>query len=635
MIDSDDLPSNPRAGRADVPRMSDLVEARLNRRTFLGTLVSAAGALATGGLSVPSARAASSAFDFPEITRGSDRHHHVPPGYETDVILKWGDHLFDQQAPAFDPARLTEADQLQRFGYNNDYIGFVPLEARGGKARGLLCVNHEYSSSHLMFPGIPKAAPRATTADQVRVEMAAHGGSVVELEQDGNRWKPVTGSRYNRRITPHRTPMQITGPAAGHERLKTSSDPTGRLAAGTMNNCAGGITPWGTWLMAEENFNHYFLGQVPASHEESGNHRRYGLVGGLYQWGRFDDRYNLAKEPREPNRFGWVVEVDPRDPEAMPKKRTALGRFKHEGAETVIAPDGRVVVYMGDDQRFDYVYKFVTADVFTPGKPQPDLLDHGTLSVARFGADGFVDWLPLVHGEGPLTAANGFHSQGDVLLETRRAADLLGATPMDRPEDVQPDPASGRAWIMLTNNHKRQPGQVNIANQRARNLSGHIIEIVEPEGDFAALRSRWEILVQCGNPADPASGSTWHSATSEHGWFTCPDNGAVDPAGRLWVATDGNKVSGAADGLWAIETTGPQRGTGRAFFRAPVGAEVCGPLFSPDGKTLFLAVQHPGDGSNTHYHAPGTRWPDFDQNMPPRPSVIAVRQKNGRPIGSG
>jgi len=607
--------------------MDSIMAMRLKRRAVLGGMLATAGLLATG--SSFSAPATVLPFSFPEIPRGVDGNHHVPEGYVAEVLLKWGDHLFDIRAPEFDPLNQSEASQLQRFGYNNDYIGFLQLDSE----RGLLCVNHEYPSTRLMFPGISDGFPQSLKLEHVLIEMAALGGSVIELRRQHSQWKPVIGSAFNRRISAHKTPMRLTGPAAGHDRMKTSADMEGTLVAGTFNNCAGGMTPWGTWLMAEENFNLHFLGDLPKTHPEAANHERYGLSTTFFAWGHFVDRFNVEKEPNEPNRHGWIVEVDPRAPASMPRKRTALGRFKHEGAETVLAPDGRVVIYMGDDQRFDYVYKFVTRDAYNRDTPNPDLLDNGTLFVARFGADGYVDWLPLRFGEAPLVPANGFESQADVLIETRRAADLLEATPMDRPEDVQPHQDSGRVWVMLTNNHLRKAQQVNVANPRANNTAGHIIEIIEPDRDFAATRSRWEILVQCGNPADRQAQSTWNQATSANGWFTSPDNGAIDPMGRLWVATDDGQAAGAADGLWALETSGQGRGTGKAFFRAPMGAEVCGPQFSPDGKTLFVSVQHPGDGKQATFENPTTRWPDFDSQSPPSPSVVAIRQLNGKPVG--
>lgn len=635
MDQSEDRTSNPRVA-SGAATISDLIDARMNRRGFLGGLAAVSG-LAVSGCAVtgtPAASRADGAFGFREISRGSDGMHHVPQGYSSEVLIRWGDGLFTD-SPAFDPYKQTEASQLRQFGYNNDYVGFVPLaDGEDGRARALLCVNHEYVSTPLMFPDVAAGYPDSMTEELCLTEMAAHGGSIVEIEDTGLGWIPVIGSPLNRRITAHRTPMRLTGPAAGSRRLMTREDPTGRLVAGTMNNCAGGITPWGTWLMAEENFNGNFLGEYPEGHPEKGNADRYGVPGGWYQWGRFVDRYDVTKEPNEPNRFGWVVEVDPADPNAMPKKRTALGRFKHEGAESVIAPDGRLVIYMGDDQRFDYVYKFVSARAVDRENPAAnmDLLDDGTLYVARFEEDGTVEWMPIVHGNGPLTAQNGFASQADVLIETRRAADLLGATPMDRPEDVEPDPATGKVWVMLTNNTRRTAEQVDAANPRADNAFGHIIEITEPGGDFTATRSRWDILVRCGDPAEPAFGATWNPLTSENGWFGSPDNCAIDSSGRLWVSTDGNQKTGSADGLWAIETTGERRGTSRAFFRAPVGAEVCGPKFTPDGRSLFLAVQHPGDGDGATFETPTTRWPDFATGVPPRPAIVVVREKNGRKI---
>jgi uncharacterized protein len=651
---SDDRPVNPviAAGR---PTIGDLIARRLSRRSFVqGTLAATAlagiGPLAgctpaaepeepSAGESATTAPPAASPerrFLFDEIARGSDATHHVPTNYRADVLLRWGDPLF-ADSPAFDPYRQTAAAQARQFGYNNDYVGFIPLEpAADGAERALLCVNHEYTSTPLMFPSVAAGYPDSMTAELCGVEMAAHGGSIVEIALRDDRWSVVLDSPYNRRVMADGTPMQISGPAAGHPRLATSQDPTGTLVQGTLNNCAGGITPWGTYLLGEENFHGYFLGSLPDGHPEAANHKRYGVPEGWFQWGRFRDEFNLAREPNAPNRFGWVVEVDALDPTAMPRKRTALGRCKHEGAESVVAADGRVVVYMGDDQQFEYVYKFVTAGHYDPADRAANLnlFDTGTLYVARFDADGSLTWLPLVYGEGPLTAANGFPSQADVLIETRRAADLLGATPMDRPEDVEAQPGTGRAYVMLTNNTRRSDAQADAANPRARNAFGHIVEITAPGGDHTATVARWEILLRCGDPTRAEFGALWNPATSTNGWFGSPDNCAFDPAGRLWVATDGNAATGAADGLWGVETDGELRGTGYAFFRAPVGAEVCGPCFARDGRTLFVAVQHPGDGDRATFENPTTRWPDFADDLPPRPAVLAIRRDDGGPIGA-
>lgn len=644
MDDSENRAVNPRVA-AGAATIGDVIGQRLSRRGFLGGLGAVSGlALAgcTTGQAAPAAleadaaeTMAEAAFRFDEIARGMDGGHHVAAGYDADVLIRWGDPLF-ADSPAFDPMNQTAAAQRRQFGYNNDYIGHVPLETDAdGRERVILCVNHEYTSTNLMLPGVTAGYPASMTRELCEIEMAAHGGTILEIRKEGGKWTPVVGSPYNRRITADTTPMQLTGPAAGSARLQTTDDPTGTMVSGTMNNCAGGITPWGTYLMAEENFNGNFLGELPEGHREAENHKRYGVPSGWYQWGRFFDRYDVSKEPNEPNRFGWIVEVDPMDPNSVPKKRTALGRVKHEGAESVVAPDGRVVVYSGDDQRFDYVYKFVTKGKFVPGDKaaNADLLDEGTLYVARFDADGTVAWRPLVYGTGPLTEENGFASQADVLIETRRAGDLLGATPMDRPEDVEPNAKTGRVYVMLTNNDRRTEAQVNAANPRASNRFGHIIEIIEPEGDFTSETSRWEILVKCGDPSIAQVGATWNPLTTENGWLASPDNCAIDSQGRLWVSTDGNDDTGAADGLWALETDGDRRGTGRHFFRCPAGAEMCGPRFNDAGDALFLAVQHPGDTQGASFEAPGTRWPDFSDAMPPRPSVVVVTKQGGGPIG--
>ena len=636
MDQSEDFSVNPTAIRSD-RRISAIIDRRLSRRGFLGGMT-AVSALAMTGCARAVVEDGSepapslTQFSFAEIERGMDETHHVAADHMADVMIRWGDALFDD-SPAFDPYNQTAEAQRRQFGYNNDFIGVVPLS----DTRALLCVNHEYTSTLLMLPDVAATYPESIERHHAEIELAAHGGTVVEIEKTDDGWVPVVGSAYNRRITADTTPMTISGPAAGHDRMKTTEDPDGLTVAGTMNNCAGGITPWGTYLMAEENINGCFLGELPEDHPEAANHARYGVPGGWYQWGRHIDRYDVSKEPNEPNRFGWVVEVDPMDPSSTPKKRTALGRFKHEGAESIVAPDGRVVVYMGDDQRFDYLYKFVSKDRVNleDRAANADLLDEGTLYVAKFEDDGFVDWIPLIFGQGPLIEENGFTSQGEVMIETRRAADLLGATPMDRPEDVEPDKDRGRVWVMLTNNSRRTPDQVNAANPRADNKHGHIIEIIEPDGDFTAERSRWEFLVKCGDPAVAEIGATWNPMTSPNGWFAAPDNCAVDPSGGLWVATDGNERTGAADGLWAMETDGPARGTGRAFFRVPVGAELCGPRFTDDGQTLFLSVQHPGDADGASFENPATRWPDFEAGQPPRPAVMAIQRKEGGAVGRG
>ena len=633
----DDLHSRSEEDRVANPTgnepMGRILDRRLSRRAVLRG-AAAASALACIGPRRGQAGEASG-LDFEELKKGLDETHHVAAGYRAAPLLRWGDPV-TADAPDFDPRRQSAAAQETQFGYNCDFTAFLPLP-RGSTAadRGLLAVNHETSNAGLMFPDLGEQARR--TREQVAIELAAHGLSIVEIQRDETgAWRAVPGGPMNRRITMRSTRFRIQGPAAGHARLRTLADPTGKRVIGTLNNCAGGVTPWGTVLSAEENVNAYFSGD-PARTAETRNYRRLDILGEPQypSWGRYFARFDLAREPNEPNRFGWIVEIDPYDRHSVPVKRTALGRFKHEGAATILNKDGRVVVYSGDDQAFEYVYRFVSAGRFEPDQPKrtATLLDSGVLSVARFGDDGSVTWLPLVFGQGPLTRKNGFRSQADVLIETRRAADLLGATPMDRPEDIEPNPVTGTVFASFTSNSARQAKEVSAANPRAQNKFGHILELIPPggpgrEADHTAEVFGWEVFLLAGNPADPSQGARYLAPVGEDGWLVNPDNLAVDPKGRLWIATDG--ATGFADGLWVAALDGPARGRPRHFFRVPRGAELTGPSFTPDGSTLFVSVQHPGQGSKAD--APSTRWPDFDESMPPRPSVVAVTREDGGPI---
>jgi len=651
----DNVPLSP----PDRDTIGDIILRRYSRREMMrGTLGVAAAASLFGPTLLAShaarAEGAQDRFSFEEIAAGVDETHHVADGYRADVLLRWGDPLFPD-SPPFDPLQQSAAAQLRQFGYNNDYVAFIPLDADGN--RGLLCVNHEYTNEEIMFPGIARQDLICfpdMTAELVDIEMAAHGVTIVEIARQDGQWRPVLDSTYNRRISPANTEMRVDGPASGHERMKTSADPSGTRILGTLNNCAGGATPWGTYLTAEENFHGYFWsdlcatgGKPPAGlgGAQAKSYERYGLPGLWQAWGKFIDRFNVDKEPNEPNRFGWIVEIDPFDPNSVPVKHTALGRFRHEGAECLVNKDGRIVVYCGDDARFDYVYRFVSEGKFDASghKANMSLLSAGTLSVAKFDDDGRVEWLPLVFGQGSLTPEAGFTSQGDVVLDARLAADALGATRMDRPEDVQPNPVNGRVYVILTNNKDRAAGQDDPANPRAENVFGHIIEMTPPDGDHAAPEFRWEVLVRCGDPAVAEVGALWNPETSGNGWFACPDNAAVDAEGRLWIATDQGEPwpTGRADGLYALETEGARRRTAKLFFRVPVGAEMCGPCFTPNQETLFVAVQHPSADATERYKGfervstfadPATRWPDFKPDMPPRPSVLAITKVGGGKI---
>ena len=649
----EDIGRNP----SDNPTLGDLINERLGRRDMMrGMLaVSAMGALlgTSGVLTVSRAEAAAGkpSFSFEEIEHGVDERHHVAPGYSADILIRWGDPVVPG-APAFDPMKQTADAQSKQFGYNNDYIGYIPLPLGSDTPdHGLLCVNHEYTDEELMFPGVgveqQKAKFEKITRELADIEIAAHGGSVIEIRKVNGKWTYDANSKYNRRITGE-TECAITGPAAGHALMKTNSDPTGTKVRGMLNNCGGGVTPWGTWLSCEENINGYFWGKADENAPNAKLLKRYGIPGNWYNWGVYHDRFDIAKEPNESNRFGWVVEIDPTDPTSTPKKRTALGRFKHECCDVVVMKDGTVVAYMGDDERFEYVYKFVATKKYDAKNraANMDILDEGTLFVAKFDANGSVTWMPLVQGQNGLTAEAGFPDQATVLINPRAAADILGATKMDRPEDIEVNKTHNTVYVALTNNSRRKPEQVDAVNPRANNQWGQIVELTPPNGDHAATSATWKMLVRAGNPQDPAVDAQYHADTTKNGWFACPDNVAVDHRGRLWVTTDQGenwaKASGTADGVWAVETEGELRGLSRMFYRNPVGAEMCGPLFAPDDKSLFLAIQHPAaDGAAewkpfgrlSSFEDPATRWPDFQPNMPPRPSVLVITKEDGGVIG--
>lgn len=627
------------------PVIRDVIAARATRRNFLqGT--AAVGALAAGAGFVGSlfaeesfAASAASTLGFTELKRVYDKDMAVAPGYSANVVAKWGDPMAKDVAD-FAGEVPSAAEQLVRFGYNCDYIAFMPLpKGSENSEHGLLCVNNEYISPNVIFDGMTEDdAGGKMTKEQVDFGMAAMGHSIVEVKFENGAWNVVKDSAYNRRLTVE-TEMKLSGPVLGHDLVKTKEDPTGTLVKGTNYNCGGGVTPWGTVLTCEEGASDTFGGK-PDGSKIAKVLERYAFDGtDLYGRGRFHDRFDMTKEPNEPNRFDWVVEIDPYDPTSTPIKRTALGRLSHEASTVMHNKDGRIVVYMGDDDYFEYTYRFVTKNAYDPQKPETakDILDEGVLSVARFDADGKLHWLPLVHGEGPLTAANGFESQADLLLKTRFAADAVGATPMDRPEDMETNPVTGRVYAVMTKNKKREQDKLNPANTRPENLWGHIVELIPPGGrgkdaDHTADVYEWDLFVLAGNPADPKAKASFHPETSENGWFVCPDNISFDPAGRLWVATDGANDFGLPDGIYGIDTEGPARGLPKLLFTCPAGAEATGPCFTPDGKTLFVSVQHPAEDAETLDKAT-TLWPDFKGKLP-RPAVVAIRKVDGGAVGA-
>ncbi|HEX2011406.1 MAG TPA: PhoX family phosphatase [Roseateles sp.] len=561
----------------------------------------------------------------------------VPEGYTVQVIAPWGEPVgLSGENPAFKfDGSNSAAEQEAQLGMHHDGIHFF---AQAGSASGLLVMNHEYSDDGLLHPD----GMSTWNAAKVKKAQAAHGVSVIEVEQKSNGdWALVRPSPWARRITAS-TPMGVGGPAAGHALLKTAADPAGRKVLGTFNNCASGITPWGTYLTCEENFINYFKGpDQPDAHQA-----RWGLKKGDpsgYRWHEHDERFDASKHPNEPNRHGWVVEIDPFNPSSTPVKRTALGRAAHEGATVAVTKDGRAVVYMGEDSRFEYIYKFVSRDKIRPGgfAANAELLDHGSLYVARFDADGRGRWLPLSHGQGPLTAGNGFADQGELAVKTRQASDLLGATKMDRPEWIAVD-KQGFVYCTLTNNSNRgsdKQAGTDAANPRANNQMGHIIRWKE-DGDFDGQGFTWTHFLLAGDPGNERAEAKGNVKGDALG---CPDGLWVDGRGILWIQTD---MSTSAMGKGELKNLGnnamlaadPATGEVRRFLVGPAGCEITGATGTPDGRTMFINIQHPGESPSERSDPKEPRkisnWPDFRPDGRPRSATLVIRRQDGGVIGT-
>ncbi|MEU3300769.1 PhoX family protein [Streptomyces sp. NPDC006678] len=646
----------------------DIIAGALSRRSMMRTAAVVTVATAAGGAvltqNAPSAQAAavpatdgirhgghggSGSADgarglrFTPVVPNTADQVTVPAGYAQNVVIRWGEPIL-RGAPAFNADKQTAAAQAGQFGYNNDFLSLLPLREHG---RQVLVANHEYTDEVLMFKGYDAANP---TREQVEIAWAAHGLSVVVVQEERRSGKltPVSRHYLNRRLTATSV-FRLTGPAAGSDLLKTSADPTGTKVLGTLNNCAGGTTPWGTTLHGEENFNQYFANGTSATD------KRYGLGTGATErkWERFDKRFDAAQEPNESHRFGWVVELDPYDPDSTPRKRTALGRFKHEAAQPRLTRDGRPVVYMGDDERFDYFYKFVSSKRMKKGNSRSarehnlTLLDEGTLYVAKLTGDspaaeidgtgklpndgefdGSGVWIPLATGD--VSHVEGMTAE-EVYVFTRLAGDKVGATKMDRPEDVEPSPRTGRVYVALTNNTDRgKAGKAGAdeANPRNLNKHGQILELAEHWDDPSADGFAWRLFLVAGDPEDPATYFAGYPKETVSP-ISCPDNVAFDPHGNLWISTDGAQL-GSHDGLFGVATLGERRGELKQFLTVPKGAETCGPIIQD--RRVIVAVQHPGEIDGATVEKPASVWPDGPGKIV-RPSVVAVYRKDGRDIG--
>ena len=619
-FDDFDEVNNPRPDECDFDRV---VEAAISRRGFLGGVL-AMGSFATlGGALVPSsARAATDRFAFDAIGISTADDISVPAGYKADVIVRWGDPLFSD-APEFDHATRGTADSQERaFGDNNDGMDVFQHD---GKM--LLVANNEYTNRAILSV----SGENALVEDgEIAKGMMAHGVSIMEIAEVDGAWQVVKDSPYNRRITPQ-TDMALTGPAAGHDLMKTAADATGTTSKGTWNNCGNGMTPWGTYLACEENFNGYFSAEDEA-HEVSADLNRYGVSSRDwgYGWAKIDDRFDVAKNPNEPNRAGYVVEIDPTDPTSTPRKLTALGRFKHENAEAVVNNDGRIVVYMGDDERGEFMYRFVSAGVYAPGADTNELLEKGTLSVAKFNDNGTGEWLDLT----PETT--GMASVAEICIHTRQAGSAVGATTMDRPEWITANPNKAEVYCALTNNKNRgvktnrggDETPVGGPNPREANKYGQIVRWWPENADHTASGFTWDLYVLAGNPVVHSDANAGSENLTKDNMFNSPDGIKFDSNGLLWIQTDG-KYSNEGDfegqGNNQMLAGDPATGEIRRFLVGPNECEVTGLTWSPDRRTMFVGIQHPGERGNSH-------WPEGGTSVP-RSAIIAVTREDGGLVG--
>lgn len=595
-------------------------------------------------------------FDFNAPAINETDFVTIPEEYQFQVFAAWGTPL-NSKTSEYSVQNSSE-DQSMQFGMHHDGMHFFPIN--GNSNDGLFVINHEYIEPRFMHKShvghkldrhqvVIKNDQRPE--DEVRKEMFGHGISIARIKKNTQGQWEIIDDKRNRRISAL-TPMKISGPAKGHSKLKTKYSPNGDQVVGTLNNCSHGVTPWNTYLFAEENWATYFCNRDTQLPRE---HARYGVrtENPRYAWEkcaekkdeylRFDasKRAGQAKEDfrNEPNNFGWIVEVDPFNEKYTPIKRTALGRFAHEGVIFQPPQIGKpIVCYSGDDARFEYIYKFVSSKPYDPDTASGSLLDEGVLYVAKFNEDQTGEWLPLVFGMNGLTPENGFSDQGDVLINTRTAADIVGATKMDRPEWGAVDPKTKDVYFTLTNNTHRTQDQVHPANPRANNKWGQIIKWTELNQDPTARFFNWNLFVLAG-PANDSQEKTNRPLTSEN-IFCCPDGLWFDSLRRLWIQTDMgeddmNKGEHKQFGNNQMLVANPDTGEIKRFLTGPIGQEITGVIMTPDRKNLFVNIQHPGATTTPVEFSQGkinSRWPDHNPEVYPRSATIIITRKDGREI---
>ena len=666
---SEDVSTNPTTSVS----FQDVATVHLSRRKVLtGTLAVAA----SGFLTPQSGHASADGYDWKSRGNGGKnlldfealsiddaiaaggKTVTISPDYEYDVLIPWGapiDPSYGITPYEGDPnTRPTSTEQEKMIGIGHDGMWLFPInlprvlrwEAYRGRElpakfrrqvlsnrAGLLCINHEFGiNPHVLGKLEPESL------EDVRLSQAAHGVSVVKLASNRRgKWRHVS-SRYNRRITVN-TEVKFSGPAAHSPLLanKANNEPKG-----TVNNCGSGPTPWGTYITCEENFNGYFGSTREDTlfggfdHLQDIAYGRYGFDfdGFGYAWHKFDERFDLSNPEyaNESNRFGWAVEIDPFRPHRKPVKRTALGRFKHEAVAIKELKDGRVAVYMGDDQRGDYCYKYESKrpwrkDVAKGRSP----LDKGKLYVAKFESDvspdgeGTGQWIELTH-KNPDIAAAGLTSQDQVLTYARLAADAVGATPMDRPE-WSTIGTKGQVFWTLTNNTAKDDGvgEVNEPNPIFENSDGYVISTY----DVGRTKFKWNMFVIARNtrPTDPGSDPNdlpfaAYQAPADGGanTFTDPDAAYADPFGRLYIGTDGGQPEGLQDQLVVFDI---KSGEYRRLLMGVNSDEITGLAVTPDHETFFTNSQHPGNGDPT-----ATNFPAPDDGVTiPRDATIMFRRK--------
>ncbi|SFK38125.1 PhoX family protein [Methylophaga sulfidovorans] len=567
----------------------------------------------------------------------------VADGYQAKAFFSWGDPVETGATKWKADASNSWQEQLKQAGDNHDGMHFFAFP--NDNNRGLMVINHEYINATLHTDGLSYDEQGKRLLDDVKKEQAAHGVSVIEVKKDSQgEWQRVYPSLYNRRISTL-TPMKVSGSLTGHDLFKTVSDPNAIEIIGTLNNCSNGFTPWGTYLACEENWHNYFVNHDKKDYQSRVSHKRYGISTGkqdnYYGWSTIDKRFDATPDDslphqgyvNEPNRFGWVVEIDPFDPQSKPVKRTAFGRFCRECVAPAMAENGQLAFYSGDDTKGEYVYKFVPSQRFDKADMQKnrDLLDEGTLYVGRFNDDGTGRWLPLVHGNEGLTAENGFPSQAEVLVNARAAADILGATPMDRPEWATVNPHNLDVYVSLTNNNKRgKEFELNAANPRPNNRHGQIIKIMEDQADPAATTFNWSLFVLAGEKAGSTDAKGQpvpaHLVGDIQGdIFSSPDGLGFDRDGRLWILTDYDDEDPVMVNMGCNQVlcANPQTQEIKRFLVGPRGCELTGITWSPDYKAMWVNIQHPG-----------LSYPASDGQTRPRSTTVLITKNDGGVIGT-